>query len=213
MADNSNAPKTADKRVRNWTTIVYPESTIPNWEQFLAEDLKCPIYISPLHDKDINVADSSPKKPHYHVVFAFSGKKSFDQVKTICTAVNAVTPQVVNDLRGMLRYLVHKDNPEKAQYSIEDIKCLGGADYQKVVETNADRQACLKEMQLFCKRYHVKSFQLFSDYCTEKRPEWYNILTNHNTLFLKEYIKSLAWSLDNEPDQHITDPETGVIIY
>lgn len=212
MENNSNKPETVDKRVRNWTCIVYPDSAPKGWEIVVADKLKCPIYISPLHDRDIN-ADGSKKKPHYHVVFAFSGKKSYSQVNSICQTINATIPQTVNDLRGMLRYLVHKDNPEKAPYSVDDIRCLGGADYQKVVETNADRQALLKDMQLFCRRYHVKSFQLFSDYCTEKRPEWYNILTNHNTLFLKEYIKSLAWSLENEPDQHIVDPETGDIIF
>ncbi|MDF9661329.1 Rep family protein, partial [Bacillus cereus] len=42
-----------DERTRNWTFIVYPESTPENWREII-NDLHTPWIESPLHDKDVN---------------------------------------------------------------------------------------------------------------------------------------------------------------
>lgn len=70
------AEKTRDTRVRNFATVVYPESAPENWQDILSRHC-VPAFISPLHDKDINPT-GEPKKPHYHVVLMFEGKKSLE---------------------------------------------------------------------------------------------------------------------------------------
>ena len=73
---NENARKT-DSRTRIWTAICYPESAPSNWVDLL-DQLHIEWCQSPLHEFDTNVT-GEVKKPHYHLIFAFDGKKSFDQ--------------------------------------------------------------------------------------------------------------------------------------
>ena len=76
-----------DTRVRNFATVVYPESAPENWQEILAEQF-IPAFISPLHDKDINPT-GEPKKPHYHVMIMYEGKKS--ESKSVPVAVHIIT--------------------------------------------------------------------------------------------------------------------------
>lgn len=76
---NSNGESYGKGRTRNYATMVYPESAPENWQTVIAES-KIPVFISPLHDKDIN-PDGTPKKPHYHVLTSFDSVKTVDQAK------------------------------------------------------------------------------------------------------------------------------------
>ena len=67
-----------DDRSRVWTFVCYPESVREGWRDAL-DDLHIAWAESPLHDKDTN-ADGSAKKPHWHVLLVFDGKKSYEQV-------------------------------------------------------------------------------------------------------------------------------------
>ena len=102
------------KRGRNWTIIVYPDSAPDDWRDQL-DQLHIQWIESPLHDKDTN-PDGTVKKAHWHVLLLFDGNKSYQQVKDITAKLNTVNPQRVESARGMVRYMVHLDNPEKYQY-------------------------------------------------------------------------------------------------
>ena len=77
----------SDTRKRNFVTIIYPESAPENFKEIIG-DWHIPAFLSPLHDKDVN-PDGEKKKPHYHLMLMFRGKKSLDQVKEIIKEVNA----------------------------------------------------------------------------------------------------------------------------
>ena len=119
--------KNCSARYRNFATVVYPESAPENWKDIFSS-FKIPSFISPLHDCDKNLNDE-PKKPHYHVMIMFEGKKSFEQVQEIFDQIGGVGCELVNSVRGYSRYLCHLDNPEKYQYNVEDVVSFGGADY------------------------------------------------------------------------------------
>ena len=68
-------------RTRNFATIVYPESAPENWLDIIA-DLKIEVFISPLHDKDLNPTGEQ-KKPHYHVIIMFPSVKTEEQAKEV----------------------------------------------------------------------------------------------------------------------------------
>lgn len=111
-------------KTRYWSFILYEDSTIPNWLEFL-KNLCIPIVISPLHDKDLN-SDNTKKKSHRHVIVCFDGPTTYKNVlESICEPLNATIPKKVLSLRGYYRYLCHLDNPEKAQYNIEELIELG----------------------------------------------------------------------------------------
>lgn len=186
-----------DTRVRNYATVVYPESVVDNWIDILS-DLHIPIFISPLHDKDINPT-GEPKKAHYHVVFMFEGKKSVEQIKAITDEIRAVGQEPISSIRGYARYLCHLDNPDKAQYSTEDVMCLSGADYSAVIGLPTDKYKAIREMMQFCKEYNIYSYADLLDLAAEEHFDWFRVLCDNGTVVIKEYLKSRSWT-DNQSE-------------
>lgn len=177
------------KRGRNWTIIVYPDSAPENWEDIIKKE---PVAISPIHDKDVN-SDGECKKKHYHIVLSYKGYKSFEQIDEIARLLHSPIPERVNSLSGAVRYLTHMDNPEKYQYDRSDIKVYGGFDIDSVLcLSTGDKREILKEMINFIKDNEIIHLVDFTNYClSDDAPVgWFEILTERNTLFLKEYIKS-----------------------
>ena len=64
----------AEKRTRNFATVVYPESAPENWMDIL-NDYHVPAFVSPLHEFDFN-ATGETKKAHYHVMVMYDNVKS-----------------------------------------------------------------------------------------------------------------------------------------
>ena len=122
--ENQKTNKSGQGRTRIWSFIAYPDSVPADWEQILTERFNLKWARSPLHDSDIN-ADETQKKPHWHIVLVFDGVKRYEQVKEISDTLNATIPQKVHNLQGLMRYFLHLDNPEKAQYDIKNIKAVG----------------------------------------------------------------------------------------
>lgn len=206
---DSNGQTYGKGRTRNYATVVYPESAPANWLQILSEQF-VPAMISPLHDKDIN-PDGECKKAHYHVLITYETMKTTEQAKQLIDLFSGVGCEVVNSLRGYARYLCHLDNPEKHQYRQDDVKTLCGADYSSAISLSTDKYSALGEMQDFCEKYGVNSFYLLSKYARANRIDWYRILCDSGSVFMREYLKSRKWSQDNEMCQ-IVDQETGEIL-
>lgn len=207
MSD-SNSRKT-DTRTRNFATVVYPESAPDNWQELLAQQF-IPAFISPLHDQDLNPT-GEPKKAHYHVILMFDGKKSVEQVGEVFKLIGGVGCEIVKSIRGYSRYLCHLDNPEKAQYDTSAVKALCGADYISTIGLAIDKYNALGEMQDFCDKYNVVSFYALSKYARANRSDWHRILCDCGAVFMREYLKSRQWSLENGTVD-IVDPETGEIL-
>lgn len=184
-----------EKRKRNWVFVVYPESAPENWREILRDKL-VPGYISPLHDKDSNV-DGEVKKPHWHVLLTFKGLKSLEQVKEITDSLNASFPQVCNDIRAYARYLCHLDNPEKAQYEVADVECLGGTDYLDKIKSAADTDTALSEMMDWCVEQGCYSFFRLSNYARRHRSDWFRVISSSRTVFLTAWLKSMEWEIRN----------------
>lgn len=187
------AEKKPDTRARNFATIVYPESAPEHWQETLAECF-VPAFISPLHDQDINPGGEQ-KKPHYHVVVMFEGKKSDAQVKEIFDAIGGVGLERVNSIRGYARYLCHMDNPEKAQYAPEQVRSLCGADYTGTIGLVTDKYKAIKEIIAYCKEKDVFSYADLLEYCAEERMDWFRVLCDNGTVVIKEYLKSRSWGV------------------
>lgn len=185
---------TTDARARNFACVVYPESAPANWLD-IVQDLKIPVFVSPLHDKDINPT-GEPKKPHHHVLIAFEGKKSLEQVRTIFEQFNGVGCEVVQSIRGYARYLCHLDNPEKAQYNQADVLQFGGADYSAAIGLPTDKYKAVGEIIDYCKENDIYSYAEVLEYAREFRFDWFRVLCDSCTVVIKEYLKSRAWSAD-----------------
>lgn len=200
--------KATDTRTRNFATVVYPESAPEDWKEILFTHC-VPAFISPLHDKDINPT-GEPKKPHYHVMLMFEGKKSVAQVEEIFSSINGVGCEVVKSVRGYARYLCHLDNPEKYQYDTSEVTCLA-SDYLGTIGLAIDKYHAIGEMQDFCDRYNVVSFYALATYARAHRSDWHRILCDCGSVFMREYLQSRKWSVEQDFGK-IIDPETGEII-
>lgn len=71
------------------------------------------------HDSDID-DDGQPKKPHVHVFIRFPNPRYLNSVaKDLGIASNYIRP--CGDSRSFVRYLVHRDSPNKFQYDPKNI--------------------------------------------------------------------------------------------
>lgn len=183
-----------EQRKRNWAFVVYPESAPEDWREQL-RGMLVPGFISPLHDSDVN-ADGEAKKPHWHVMLTFKGLKSYEQVKEITDALNAPAPQECKDVRAYARYLIHADNPEKAQYQVGDVESLAGADYLEKIKCAADTDTAIGEMMDWCMEQGCFSFYRLSNYARHNRPDWFRVITSSRTVFLVAWLKSMQWEVN-----------------
>lgn len=189
----------ASQRTRNYATVVYPESAPENWLSIISES-KIPVFISPLHDCDKNPTGED-KKAHYHVMAMYEGVKSSDQAKAFFTSFGGVGCEVVNSVRGYARYLCHLDNPEKAQYSVNDIKSFGGADYMHIIGTQADKAKSIREMIAWIEENDITCFADLLTHASINRSDWFDTLINSGSYVIKEFIKSRTWKLHHQEEK------------
>ena len=180
-------------RGRNWTFIVYPESAPQNWIQVLADDLRIPFCISPLHDSDLN-EDGSDKKPHYHVVLGFEGNKSQDQIQDIAKKCNGTRVFQVQSMQGMIQYLIHKNNPEKHQYKREDIKCFCGFEIEPYfAPTTSQLEKIANDIDSFVIDNGITEFDDLMQKARLISKDWVYILRNRNTQFYKAWLQNRSF--------------------
>lgn len=186
-----------DNRGRVWTFVFYLDSAPENWQEVIQE-WNVEAYVSPLHDKDTN-GDGEPKKPHHHVVVVFSGNKSVEQVQELSDQLSKVHLVVeknrVADKRITVRYLVHYDNPEKAEYPIEGILEFGGADKLAFFNGEKEDDQAVRDMMSWARSNECTSFSVLSDYAAKERPEWFRVLVSRRSYFMDKYLKALAFEL------------------
>lgn len=182
----------ASKRSSKWTFIVYPDSAPDNWKELL-KAYHVPAAVSPLHDKDLNPTGDE-KKAHWHVMLEYETLKSFDQVKEFTDLLNATIPQIVQSPVGMIRYFIHKDNPEKHQYNWEDISVYNGFDIEKYDSfTDSEIDLILAEITRFIDDNGITEYAEIIAFSRDSKDDlykdWYRII-RRNTLFLNAYITS-----------------------
>ena len=112
---------------RTWAFVIYPESLPDNYEEIIL-NTGLPMALSPLHDKDLDPT-GEPKKPHRHVIVYYENATTYNNVKqNVTDKLNGTIPIKLESMRGMYRYHLHLDNPEKYQYDDRDRIFYNGFD-------------------------------------------------------------------------------------
>lgn len=169
---------------------MYPDSAPSNWKEIL-EDTHVNIVISPLHDKDINPGTEEYKKPHWHVVLLFDSVKTVKQAQEISDLVCGTIPIMCQSLNGIIRYLIHIDNPEKAQYSKSDILKIGSYDIEEAFKNSVDKYLAIKDMIQFIKDNNITEYIDFMDYCSvNKFDDWFRLLCDNCSFVIQGVITS-----------------------
>lgn len=189
---------TKDTRARVWGFIVYPDSAPEDWQKALQMKF-IPTAISPLHLFD-NQGLPDEKKPHYHCMISFEGKKSEEQILEIISFLNCTKPQKINNPKGMLEYFIHKNNPEKEQFTWDQLVIFNGFDISQACKvTSLERYKLIKEMIQFCKDNVIIEFQDLVDYAIEYEFDtWFPLLSDNSSYILGQYIKSARHRHDAE---------------
>ena len=208
-SSGSSPPEAKETRTRSWTFVLYDDSAPSDWRDKL-DEYHIPWAESPLHDQDVN-PDGTPKKVHRHIGIFFDSVKSFDQVKEITEALHCPIPQRCHSERGLIRYMAHLDNPEKAQYKTSDIIGHQGFDVDEYLRPSASLRAeMFKDMLAFSKEQKITAFCDLVDYARINRSDWFDLLANHGSIFLSQYFRSFASSIKKRIDDYV-DPTTGEI--
>jgi hypothetical protein len=182
---------TKDNRARWWTIIVYPDSAPDNWQDIISEGMTqwaC----SPLHDADTDGTDESTKKPHWHIMIHYEGKKAFSTVKMLADAICAPVPRVINSPSAMARYLIHLDQPDKHQYAYADIQQFNGMDLSEYFRpTSAQRTKIIADMQHWVDTEGVTELHTLMRHARKEMPDWWDVLANTSTYIMEKYISSI----------------------
>ena len=189
MAEKNSS---GDGRARIWAAIVYPDSAPENWREILDEE-HIEWAESPLHDMDVNPGTGELKKPHWHLVLAFDGKKSYEQVYELLKPLNGPIPKRCQALKGAVRYFAHLDNPEKAQYPPSAIVGHGGFDVTSALAPNsAQRYEIINDMMTWVKENRVCEMQDLMDEARENhREDWWPLICDSASFVMSTYIKSI----------------------
>lgn len=166
-----------------WAFVLYLESAPENWKEIL-QLRGIPVCISPYHDKDVN-PDGTPKKPHYHIILCFPNTTTYNNVKSITDSLNQPIPISLDAVNGYYRYLTHKDNPEKYQYSPEDIDTLNGFSIDDFVELTYTqvKTICIYLQQLIIDNNILEYSDLLDYLLTNELYTELDVASNHTLLF------------------------------
>lgn len=175
---------------RNWAFVMYPESMPSDWFERL-EKTGLPFAISPLHDKDIDPTGEK-KKAHYHVICQYGNTTTQKNVKdNVCDIVNATIPIKLESIKGMYRYHLHLDNPDKFQYDDRDRTFINGFDVSSVNALTATEIDKLSNqiLEFIDNNDIIEYSDLLYEFRVNDMYNLLNVAKNHTILF-NTYIKS-----------------------
>lgn len=179
-------------RTRTFATVVYPESAPDGWMDILGE-LIVPVLVSPLHDRDVEKDGMTLKKPHYHVLLCFDSVKTDAQAAEVFDQIGGVGCEHVRSIRSYARYLCHLDHPDKAQYSLDDVRQFGGVDFYGIMQCDIDHYTAIAEIMDFCDDNQIYSFRNLLHICRMEHFEWFRSLCDGGSYIVKEYLKTANW--------------------
>lgn len=201
MAKQRNPPN----KSKYFCCILYPDSTTydtDNVIKALAEE-HLTFAVSPLHDRDIE-DNGTPKKRHFHLLVAYSSATTLSNIRgwfKVCGMPESELHSVRLCASGVgyYRYLTHKDNPEKAQYNVNDI-CVfndSGDLFKKFSKTASEKIDDLVRIFQIVDQLNTISFHNLIQYLMLNERELFKMLTSSSALAIcvKEYQRSLEYDL------------------
>lgn len=175
---------------RHWAFVMYPESMPEDWKDIIINSgLQCAI--SPLHNKDVN-PDGEIKKEHYHVIVSYdNGTTTKNNVEEFCKLLNATIPIKLESVRGMYRYHLHLDNPEKYQYDDRDRTLINGFDSNAVNElTRTEVNKLIREILTFVIDNDILEYSDLLKILIESDELVMLDVATHNTMLFDSFIRS-----------------------
>jgi plasmid replication protein len=185
--------------------ILYPDSSSYNTDKIIlamAEE-HLTFAVSPIHDRDVDI-NGSPKKRHYHLLLAYSSATTLNNIRGWLNACGMPESEL-HSVRvcasgvGYFRYLTHKDNPEKTQYDVNDIRVFNDSDelFKKFSKTASEKIDDLARIFQIVDELNTISFHKLIQYLMLNERDLFKLLTSSSALAIcvKEYQRSLEYDL------------------
>lgn len=106
----------SSKKYRHWLILLYEDTTSYDFKEVLRiiKSQKKWAYIK-------HFPESNEKKEHFHVILSFENATKKETLsKKLGVPMNFIDE--IKSFRTICRYLVHKDDEEKYQYSLDQVK-------------------------------------------------------------------------------------------
>lgn len=173
---------------RSWAGLIYPGDSCPeNWEDLMKKS-GLRILVSPLHDRD-KTDDGKLKKPHRHVIAMWDNPTTRRNAENFFAQFKG--PGVILRLenpRGMARYLIHLDDPDKVLYEPADVLEFNGADWKKIALPEDDTSDAMGIVNLVDEMKIHGYFELLRT-CEFERPDLLDFAIRRTS-----YCKEVIWS-------------------
>lgn len=114
--DNLIIEEKSNKKYRHWLILLYEDTTSYDFKEVLRiiKSQKKWAYIK-------HIPESNEKKEHFHVILSFENATK----KETLSKKLGVPPNYIDEIksfRTICRYLIHKDDEDKYQYSLDQVK-------------------------------------------------------------------------------------------
>lgn len=176
----------------NFASIIYPDSVVDGWVDRIRDThVKC--FVSPLHEPE---SDSEmQKKQHYHIMLMFDKQTSLRQAADTFEYISGLEVkycEILRSLPGYARYMLHLDDPDKQQFETSvSVSCYNGANYSKAIDTDESFFENLEAMTAFILQNKDITFHGLSAYAMYNNREWFRILANRSTVYIRALIGSI----------------------
>lgn len=176
---------------RYWSIIAYPDSVPKDWIDILTST-GLQMSISPLHDHDLDPEgeNGALKKPHWHILACFDGPTTKNALEEIALRLGTHIVTPVNSCRGMYRYHIHQDNPEKYQYDDKDRTFINGfliENYSNL--TSSEEIEMKRQIQKYIISENICEYSDLLIFLETEDLQAYGFATNHTFLF-NTFIRS-----------------------
>lgn len=177
--------------------LLWFDSVPSDWIERVSS-LGHPCLVSPRHDKDI-LEDGSAKKPHYHLLFLFNGRKTGKECQYIADYVSDQMDYswlYVADRQVMARYECHLDSPKKHRYPVSELLSINGAPIEKLIAKAADEDdyvdETLNDIFNYISNTHCIYFNQLIDFARDNdKGSWIRRLRKDLTPIVKAYMAGL----------------------
>ena len=199
-------------RTNTWTFLIYPDSYPTNYLEII-QSWHVPTLLSPNHlnkdklkskyNKYLNYEKDLEKKEHIHVMLYFGkgANKSFDQVEKFSNQLNGTRPEMVNTTDALIRYFVHKDNPEKEPFEINELIPFSGFEYLQAFETYTNENQLYNFIEDFIDELHIEDIYDVIKKLKELGKDYETMFVRKHIYFFEKYCNSKYFKRKKEIDK------------
>lgn len=175
---------------RHWTLVLYPDSSSYDCDTILKNiRIFYNDYCYILHN-----AESNEKKDHYHANIHLKDARTREQVMKKLSLPDSVRNRVepILSVRQMDRYLLHVDDPNKIQYSIDDV-CVSphyrNKYYKQFEDQQSEEDIILEIYNFIDKLPHVSSAEDYRLLIIFVNSNCYDTIYKRYRVEFGEYLK------------------------